>query len=409
MKFARTLSLLVLPVQILSSCTNCEKKVESNLGAGDVSELGANCRVQNKKIKKNHDSVFDISEVIDNYSSLCSAVHPSHIKYSNTDYLVFDSSIRFLSDTFFNTAKIDYATFKEWADFSYCRFDTDVEFDFDTIQSFGLSGASIHRNIFFEGTQFNKNAYFNNLELGDSAKMFFLDTTLPDSLFFSNIIKIPSEIDLTIANYKSPGRYDCHDNYNKHNIFLYQTDVSKLHFNYKFFNLIFEDNMHKTHILEDERIAMYESVLKNFKDRGQLESYRLLDLEYQKYKWGKPYFHWLWWLPFIWWNYGYTKELIFLWTIGLLLVFTFINYFCLEYLNEKVYKVDFNSAMPKSGPSILRKLWHSFLYTSSIFFRLNLKSENFKFNRAWYAAYILIINILGIICMAYLANYVIQK
>ena len=277
----------------------------------------------------------------------------------------------------------------------------------DTIGLFSLYGTSIARDLNFTGTQFRQTAWFSNMQLGDTTFIDFTDATLPDTLFFAGTAQIRAEIDLTVANYKDSSRLDCQGNYRRHNILLYRTDFSKFHFDYKFFRLIFEDTMHKIRISSDEKISVYESVLKNFNDRGQLESYRLLDLEYQQYKWGRPWFHWFWWLPKIWWNYGYTKELIFAWTLGLALLFTLINYKLMNTLNEKVYPIPFMKTLGPN-PGFLRKLWFSLLYTSYIFFRLTLDFDRMKYNNIAYTAYILVIYTSGIVCLAYLANYVIQ-
>lgn len=62
-------------------------------------------------------------------------------------------------------------------------------------------------------------------------------------------------------------------------MYLYRSDISKFLFDYRYFQLIFTDTLHKEHLSRDEKISIYEAALKNFKDRGQLESYRLLDFE----------------------------------------------------------------------------------------------------------------------------------
>lgn len=403
------LVILVLPVvSLLLSCSSGRPKAGhlSNSNSSNSSELCKNCKIESIKFK---DPTFDISQIISDYDSLCLKLRSSSKnEFKATSYL-FDSSIRFFQDTFTKNADISYSTFKHWADFSHTKFDSDANFISDTIQNFGLVGASINKDLIFNKTQFIECAYFNELVLGDTSKLYFLNTSLPDSLFFPNIIKIPSEIDLTQANFTDPVRFDDEGEYIKHNILFYHTDISKFYFNYQYFNLIFDDFKHNIHITGDEKTALFEGVLKNFKDRGQLESYRLLDIEYQKYKWGRPYFHWLWWVPHYWWNYGYTKELVFFWVFIFVLAFTTINFFYLKYLNNKVYKMDFIPSRPTYNFRRRTRLWLAFLYTCSIFFRFSLNYGRLKFNKIGSVIYILLIYILGLICIAYMANFIIQK
>jgi pentapeptide repeat protein len=79
----------------------------------------------------------------------------------------------------------------------------------------------------------------------------------------------------------------------------------------------------------DEKTSIYEMVLKNFQENGQMDSYEKLDIEYKNFKNG------IFILPRIWNNYGYDKELIFAWTIGFLIIFTTITYFNFDKLNKK--------------------------------------------------------------------------
>jgi len=159
----------------------------------------------------------------------------------------------------------------------------------------------------------------------------------------------------------------------------------------------------------DEIISTYERVLKRFDANGQKLSYEALDVEYKDFKNGRFIF------PHIWYCYGYHKEWIFEWTVGFLLFFTIITYFFIDRLNgtrnqNGVYFI------VKSPPAIqskifsskLSRLWYSFIYTSTIFFLFSLKIENINFKKTG-VLYVMLVYFVGLICLGYIANFVLQK
>ena len=56
-----------------------------------------------------------------------------------------------------------------------------------------------------------------------------------------------------------------------------------------------------------------------------------------------------------------------------------------------------------------RRLWYAFVYSANIFFRLTLKVEDLQYNRIWATLYVMIMYTLGLVCLAYMANFVLQK
>lgn len=78
---------------------------------------------------------------------------------------------------------------------------------------------------------------------------------------------------------------------------------------------------------------------------------------------------------------------------------------CKKYLNTKVYTVE---NIPPSL-KILATVWFSFIYTSTVFFRLTLKIENIKFEKKLGTTYLILMYTVGLICLAYMANFVLQK
>jgi hypothetical protein len=108
-----------------------------------------------------------------------------------------------------------------------------------------------------------------------------------------------------------------------------------------------------------------------------------------------------------WWAYGYEKERVFLWTIGLLFLFTIATYSKLKFLNEEVYPIE---NIPKDGYlNVGRKLWFALAYTATVFFQLTLKLEKINLQHRFAVLYVFLIYLIGIICLAYMANFVLSR
>jgi hypothetical protein len=205
-----------------------------------------------------------------------------------------------------------------------------------------------------------------------------------------------------------------------HLIYLNKTDLSKLHLDYIHFKLLFFDPKDRTHqdsSSDEDKEIVYEGLLHNFQAAGQSDSYEILDVEYRTWLWGKKMGQ-LKWLPDPrrwWWYYGFRKEWVFFWALFFVGFFSVINYYRLNDLNQNVYQLADIPVLPKLGSEPFSwkraktRFWYSIVYTSSIFFRLTINVDKIRFNRAAAAFYILVIYVLGVVCLAYMANFVIQK
>ena len=207
-----------------------------------------------------------------------------------------------------------------------------------------------------------------------------------------------------------------------HYISLYNSDVTKFHLDYFHFRLLLLDGNH--HILpDDEAKALYSSLLKNFKDRGQDDSYRMLDIEYQDFKWDhNKYFFWFGWFLHNWNYYGHRPELPLLYTVCFIILFTIITFLCLPFLHNNVYRIDVITNQTLTGreessqvDELLsyqhfgKRAWYSFIYTSLIFFPLSLKVDKIKVDKKLGTLYLMLMYISGLVCVAYVANFILQK
>ena len=330
----------------------------------------------------------------------------------------FKSKATFLGSKF--DSALDFATvdFNKEADFNFCEFEQNVNFEKTKFNKavvfegsvFGSTanflGASFH-DVSFSWSKFKNKAIFVAIEVPDTSNIDFTETKLPDTLDFSFVEKLHTNIDFTFCDFDvttSQPRL----------IQFYKTDISKFKLDYTHFKLLIPDSIlnpidHiKRPTVIDEIESVYEALLNNFKIHGQTESYKLLDIEYQRYEWSNSWAGFMPCLPYYWNRFGYRKEFVFVWTLCMLFIFTIINFWLLDYLNQQVYLI---GEIPWADgiKNNRRRWWYSFIYTSTIFFRLTLKTENIKFQRIAGSIYIFLIYTLGVVCLAYMAALVLGK
>ncbi len=187
--------------------------------------------------------------------------------------------------------------------------------------------------------------------------------------------------------------------------------VKSLHFSYSNIRLAFN-----TENLYEYNLNIYEKFLQKYKEAGAIVSIENLDIEYKSFVDKNNgyigYFKYI--VSSMWWNYGYSKEYIFLWTFSFFILFSIINHTIgFNYFNNNIYRhsnFSRNIAFSKLG-----KIWYSALYTSIVFFGLKFDVEKVHHdaNRNWknrLSLFWLFFNyIIGLFCLAYLVNFVIQK
>lgn len=308
----------------------------------------------------------------------------------------FKTDVDFDTVLFLKNADFTYSFFNRDARFEYCQFTDTAHFCMTTF----LGDAD------FSNAVFGHIAYFSGLTFGPQSQLSFTAAVLPDTLDFSENAVLPLPIELTDAHF-TDGKV--------HHIFLNRTNIGMVHFDYKHFKLLFFDPKNDTTISGEEKESIYREALQNFKSRGQADSYQKLDIEYRHFL-AKNSFEWIIdMMKLSWWNYGYWKWLVFLWAIFFVMLFSLINYFRLNELNKHVYTIDGILEFPKLGiqpfswKRAKTRFWYSMVYTSNIFFRLTLDSKRVQFSKVRGSLYIFVIYIAGIICLAYMANFVLQK
>ena len=454
--------------------------------------------------------------IIKNEADFEGVIFPKHADFSGVVFLEnanFDNTILFhggfIRDTFMKNVNFTSAIFNFGGAFKWGKFLEQADFSKASFQRMADFSSASFQQAVFDRTFFWKEANFDLSEFlhlpgkdsptfmsftrlnFDSVRFSFNHTKLPDLIDFSYNPSIKNDIDLTLADFsidtvitkdkqnllRSCSRVingiaaiyiDPHSNDSErriyHKIRLFNSEIGKFHMDYAHFKLSFEDigadtAKKESILLKNDKIdAMYENLLKNFKDRGQIDDAERLDLEYRWFKanrqngWMK---FWSGYIPDWWWRFGYEKGRVFVHIVIFLLLFAIFTCWFLPYLHTHVYPLEaitkreggvsqeinpsqINHVWPidrgaskkstqleATTPNIKhwrfkKRLFYSIVYTCTIFFVFTLKSENFLFLQKqpgrWGklqvvlgTLYVVVVSGIGLLCLGYAANFVLQR
>lgn len=312
-----------------------------------------------------------------------------NLESSLFDSTYFNKAVFFSKCTFANS-NLTSIFFVDNCIFNDCEFGN-VSFAHSTFnKTFDLSNISLKGILNLDSVCFKKNLILSSLITTSQTNITFFNTVFSDTLDLSYNPSLTNIIDLTKANFSN----------HKCALILNGTDISKIRLDYQYFKLAFKSRNDQNEISKNDKEILFEALLKNFREHGQNDSYELLDIEYKDFKneWFK--------LPH-WWNcYGYHKEWIFYWVLGFLIIFTSINYVFLHDLMQIYLPVKGMRYVEMHG---IDRIWFSFVYTFVIFFSFSLKIDRIKLEHKIGTLYILIVYAIGLICLAYMANFVLQK
>jgi len=277
-------------------------------------------------------------------------------------------------------------------------FNAPMVFARDSFINLTLIDNVLNARLEFMNCIFRKRLKIQQLEMTEAGSMSFQHSNLPDTVWFLNNTKLKNDVDFQLADYSEKTI----------NICLYGSDISKLKLDYIHFRLFFDTTFfHGPDDSYDEKVAIYEALLNNFRSRGQLSSVENLDVEYRRFlshhNWTSLFFY----VHSAWNKCGYARTRVIFWTILIYFLFSWRTYYIIHKLNPDVYMVE---KIPIPLPlKKAKRFWYACVYTANIFFRLTLKSENFVYERHWLAAYVFAMYVVGIVCLAYLADFVLHQ
>ncbi|MEO1051005.1 MAG: pentapeptide repeat-containing protein [Bacteroidota bacterium] len=344
---------------------------------------------------------------------------------------------QFDSKAYFREAQFDSLTYFGGAQFDSVAYFTKTQFHSEAYLHYTQFGSKVsfthtqfHSEAYFRGAQFHSEAYFQEAQFGFLAdftkaqfhsEVLFDGLQLPDILCF-NKIKTDEIIDFTGTRIdlllKRGGKHCFID--------LRGAPIEKFNLRYSQFRVYHPPNIDR---VEFESITnVYEGLLKNFKDRGYISSYEKLDKEYREFKYTKDpdrsILDLL--LNFInkhWSDYGYDKGRIWRHTAIAFLFFLLINWIRLPHLTLNIYSIAIVDKVLRKKKKLrayrlvkgnypLFNIYApslAFFYTALIFFGLKMSTENLKLENPFGVAYIFFQYVIGLVCLAYLANYIISS
>jgi uncharacterized protein YjbI with pentapeptide repeats len=321
----------------------------------------------------------------------------------------FDTTSDFSGSTI-GASNFINAVFTGPAWFNGALFETTADFqgtNFKTYLNFG--GTKVNSAVLFNNTTFGSRANFSGLTLFPSATFDFTDAFLPDTIDLSLNRKIPNEINFLTANLGQVSTdRGPKDSFKIHYIILAKSDISKIRLDYKHFRLIAPEEKY-IHNTDADMFDSYEGLMRNFKTHGQDQDYRAVDIEYQDFVREHSKFNPTTWTKKFWWNYGYDHSRIYIITLSTFLFFALVNFIFLESLVTNVYTLDNFDTFLISPKRWMPRMWYSIVFTGMIFFGLTLKFDRMRLTLVLGVIYIFIMYLVGIVCLAYIANDILQK
>ena len=360
--------------------------------------------IQTDFIKKKIDTLVKFNTMqIDTEVNFSETQFDSIVNFNN---IQFNSPVVFFCSIFNSPAYFCGTKFNSPAYFCGTEFNSIISFMFTQFRSLAdFNGATFNTEAHFGWTEFDSIADFSRAKFNSGATFF----EMPKYLDFSGIKINNDEIDLFNIEIDSSQGY-CLIN-------LTGADIHKIKLQYTRFKLHFSKNTNW-----EEKENTYEQLLLKIKKEAFIKSYEKLDKEYQKMKYMEGYSKPKYLLNFIqkyWWDYGYKKELIIRNTLYLFIFFTIMNAFLISYLVNNIYIIEKikNSIINQPKNLFLKMLirfYYSFIYSILIFFCIkftvdNLNySGNLTFSKILGLFYFITIYLSGLICLGYLANYIIS-
>lgn len=300
----------------------------------------------------------------------------------------------------FSEAKFLHSTFNRILSFNYTHA---KELLFENIQ---FEGEIKMSHMVIGNLIFNNSFLFGGLNLSHTkfgGKIAFINTEIFNYLDLSYIEMANAPLDLTMIKIT--------DNSERIKLNLMGADIEKIKLNYLYFKLHFPREASRAEIDD-----IYSRLLKNFKQGGDISSYKLLLAEYRHNSniMDKNYFTDL--MAKYWWNYSTNPEWIFYWMLVLIIIYTIINTIFYEPLSTYYFDIPFLATTIRpyfiKNNLILRFVYvfpRALLFTFLMFFGTQFRMRNglreFKSTNIFVNLYFILIIITGMLCMFFLLRY----
>lgn len=317
----------------------------------------------------------------------------------------FYSFADFYGSQFNGNSNFGNTSFRNETDFSFIELNADCTFkNADFFKSCLFNNSEINSTLDFSGARFDSIASFSGCSV--KGTLVFNNVTLPQLLDLSEMESIANVIDLT--QIKSNGKSDgyCYIN-------LINTDISKIKLRYENFRLWFPGNTGY-----ETKCKVYEELLGSLNAFGFKGSYEKVDIEYQQLKYEHKNQFIKNKFQQVWWNYGYSKEAIFVWLFWIVLLLTLINTMFIRSLMSSIYEMKYlNHAkiveryrLHHPCLAFFLNIPTGFLYTVILLaggaFGIKFNSDQIRFPNFVGMLYIVSIGLLGISCSAFIVKFI---
>ncbi|WP_419788522.1 hypothetical protein [Mucilaginibacter sp. SP1R1] len=167
----------------------------------------------------------------------------------------------------------------------------------------------------------------------------------------------------------------------------------------------------------EKRSIIYQQLLKQLSDAGLTQKFEKYDKEFTALKLLHEGHYFINFLSKNWWDYGYDKGMVIYNGIIIFLIYFVVNIFLygnlrLVYSPGNFLKYDEKIRKKHRENSCKRRITRIpgvFLYTAYLFWGLNLDLSKLELKHFLTIALIVLEYVSGVVCIAYIANYVITK
>jgi hypothetical protein len=256
---------------------------------------------------------------------------------------------------------------------------------------------------------------FGQLVIMDDIKLTgkpeWTDVILPDTLHLLNVdlSQLQEPLNLMSCKPKSESA--------RCQVFFKGVDLSKMLLLYRNFKVYFPKYLKLSF---DEKAFQYQQMLTIFEERNSLLNYEALDKDYQEFKylergiWGGSVLNWI---DKNWWDYGYNKFLVIRGSIIINFIFFLVNLTLFStllrdgYTMQKFVSIDQSLKKKYAKRRVIMHLFripYVFIYTGYIFWGLKLDIDKVHIHKIWLFSYVLFQYLAGIVCLAYIANLIVN-
>lgn len=256
------------------------------------------------------------------------------------------------------------------------------------------------------------------LGLFNSPRVSFYDTKLDTLNFRLDNNRLPDTLIFSNVNLSSAPILDLTKSGKLLILYLGSTDIDKFKIDIARTNVIV---LKKQPYID--KYLLYQRLKKMTSEKGLFDKYEVYDKQFReliylsKNEWLKNFFDKYWW------DYGYDKSRVIYISIGFYLLFSLINLTFSKEL-KKVYwpdkfqtyesRVDerYQEIQITRTLKIKRRSQHGmgvFLLTAYVFWGVKLDLKDIELRNRWMILLLISQYIVGIICLAYIANFIVSK